>query len=132
MYQRYDPAVPDCLAEQLYEFAVADRVKELFKVKVYAVFIAVVDDFLRFLHGLVCAASRTEAVARIRELRFVHLAQYLGYGLLDYAVYYGGYAELARLSSLFGYLYPPYGIGAVTSAKQTFGQFILVFPQIWQ
>ena len=110
----------------------ADRVKELFEVKVYAVFISAVDDFLRLLQCLVRAPSRSEAVACLRELRFVHQAQNLGYGLLDYAVNHGGYAELARLASFFGYLYPPYGIGAVASAKQTFSYFFLVFPQIWQ
>ncbi len=110
----------------------ADRVKELFEVKVYAVFISAVDDFLRLSQCLVRAPSRSEAVACLRELRFVHQAQNLGYGLLDYAVNHGGYAEPARLASLFGYLYPPYGIGAVASAKQTFSYFFLVFPQIWQ
>ena len=130
MYQRYDPAVFDGLAQQLYQFAVADSVKELLKVKVYAAFIAAIDDFLRFLHGLVRAPSRAEAVARIRELRLIHQAQYLGYGLLDDAVHYGGDAELSRLSSFFGYLYPPCWVGAVASAEQTFCQFILVFTQV--
>ena len=110
----------------------ADRVKELFKVKVYAVFISAVDDFLRLSQCLVRAPPRSEAVACLRELRFVHQAQYLGYGLLDYAVNHGGYAELTRLASFFGYLYSPYGIGAVASAKQTFSYFFLVFSQIWQ
>ena len=108
----------------------ADRVKELFEVKVYAVLISAVDDFLRLSQCLVRAPSRSEAVACLRELRFVHQAQYLGYGLLDDAVNHGGYAELARLASLFGYLYPPYGIRAVAFAKQTFGYFILVSTQI--
>lgn len=49
MYQRDDSAVLDCPAKQLYQLAVVDRVKELFEVKVYAVFIAVVDDFPRAL-----------------------------------------------------------------------------------
>ena len=67
----------------------AYRIKELLKVKVYAVFIAFIDDFLRLLQGLVRASSRAEPVTRFRELRFVYQAQYPGYGLLDDAVYYG-------------------------------------------
>lgn len=63
VYQRYDTAVFDCFAHQLYQRAVADCVKELLKVKVYAVFIVIVDDFLRFLQCLVCTPSRAEAVA---------------------------------------------------------------------
>ena len=78
------------------------------------------------------APSRAEAVACLREFRFVHQAQHLGYGLLDDAVNNGGYAELARLASILGYIYPPYGIGAVASALQTFSYFILVFSQIWK
>ena len=77
-----------------------------------------------------CAPSWAEAVACSRKFRFVHQAKHLRYGLLDYAVNNGGYAELARLASLFGYLYPPYGIRAVSSAKQTFSYFFLVFTQI--
>ena len=52
--------------------------------------------------------------------------------MLDYAVNHGGYAELARRAAFFVDLYPPYGIGAVASAKQTFSYFFLVCPQIWQ
>ena len=89
----------------------ADRVKELFEVKGYAVFISAVDDFLRLSQCLVRAPSRSEAVACLRELRFVHQAQNLGYGLLDYAVNHGGYAEPARLAYLFGYLYLLTGLG---------------------
>lgn len=63
VYQRYDSAVLDCLAKQLYQLAVVGRVKELFEVKVYAASIAVIDDFLRSLQGLVRAPSRSEAVA---------------------------------------------------------------------
>ena len=93
VYQRYDPAVFNLLAKKLYQLAVADRVKELLKVKVYAVFIAVINDFLRLLQSLMRAASRAEAVACFRELWFVHQTQHLGYGLLDDAVYYGGDTE---------------------------------------
>ena len=100
--------------------------------RIYTVFIAVVDDFLRLLQSLVRAPPRSEAVARFRKLRLVHYAQYLGYGLLGNTVNHGGYAELARLTSLFEYLYPTYGIGAVTAAQQTFSYFFLVFSQVWQ
>ena len=130
VYQRYDPAVFDCLAKQLYQLAVINCVEELLKVKVYAVFIAVIDDFLRLLHRLVRAPSRAEAVACLREFRFVHQAQHPGDVLLDDAVNHGGYAKLARLAAILGYLYPHYGIGAVASAHQTFSYFILVFSQV--
>ena len=70
--------------------------------------------------------------ARFRELWLVHQAKHLGYGLLDDAVYYGGYTKLPSLAFLFGYLYPSYWIGAIASAKQTFSYFVLVFSQVWQ
>lgn len=63
VYQRYDYAVIDCLPEQLHQLAVVDCVKELFKVKGYAVFTAVVNDCLQSLQSLVGAPSRAEAVA---------------------------------------------------------------------
>ena len=103
----------------------ADRVKELFEVKVYAVFISAVDDFQRLSQCLVRAPSRSEAVLVSENFGSYTRLENLGYGLLDYAGSTGGYAELAPLASFFGYLYPPYGIGAVASNEQTFSYFFL-------
>lgn len=83
-----------------------------------------------------CAPIALSGIGPLPRLPFgdatamLHQAQYLVYGLLYDTVYYGGDAEQSRLSSTFGYLDPPYGIGAVASAKQTFSRFILVFPLV--
>ena len=74
MYQRYESSVLDGFAEKLYQPAVVDRVKELLKVKVNAVSVAVIDDCLCLLQGLMRAPSRAEAEAASRELWLVYQA----------------------------------------------------------
>ena len=130
--ERHDTSVLDGVRKELNKLALVHRIKELLQVEIYTVHVAVVDDSLRALQGLVCAPARAETIAPVREFRLVHQAQYLRYGLLDDAVNNGGNAELAHLASVLGDFYPADGIRTVLAVQQTFNYFHLVASQIWE
>ena len=128
--ERHNTSVLDGVRKELHKLALVHRIKELLQVEVYAVLVAIVDDFLRSPQGLVGAPAWAEAIASVRELRLIHQAQYLRNGLLDDAVNHGGYAELTHLATVLGYLHPANGIGTELPVKQTFNYFHLVASQV--
>ena len=93
-------------AEDFYDFAMAHRIEEAFKVKVYYIYVAFADYPLRSSQGVMASSSRTEAVARLGELVLIDGSQYLVYGLLHQTVYYCRYSQQAHLAVVFGYFYP--------------------------
>ena len=97
------------MRQEFYQIALVDRIKELLKVDTHGIFIPFVQYLLRPSQRIVCATSRTEAKAPITELRFIHRAKHLRYGLLDYTVDRSRDAQLARLSVVFGDFDPAYG-----------------------
>lgn len=68
MYKTDHSAVFDGTAENFYEFAMAYSVEEAFKVKVYYIYVTLVDYPLRSTKCVMTSSSRTEAVARLGEL----------------------------------------------------------------
>ncbi len=84
---RYDLPV-HVSRQQLYQLLVVDRVEELFQcLSPRSIYSRQLIDFLAFCNVGLRAPSRAEAVACLREFRFVTPAQHLGYwDLLDDAV----------------------------------------------
>ena len=70
----------------------AHGVEEAFKVKVYYIYVTLVDYPLRSTKCVMASSSRTEAVARLGELVLIDGSQYLVYGLLHQTVYYCRYS----------------------------------------
>ena len=86
MYKTDHSAVFYRTAEDFYEFAMAHRVEEAFKVKVHYIYVAIVDYPLRSTKCVMASSSRSEAVARHGELVLIDGNQYLVYGLLVLSV----------------------------------------------
>lgn len=107
-------------------------VEKAFEVKVYHIYVAVVDYPLIPSQCIMATSSRTEAVAVFRELVIIDWGQYLVYGLLHQTVNYCGYSQEAHLAFVFGYLYPPGQVRAVCAAKQGTNKLIPVSQKPWE
>ena len=91
VYKRDNPHVLDCLEENFYELAMADRIKEAIKIQVDYVLVAVRNYGLRLFQRIMTATPRTEAEAVPAELFLIDGSQNLVDGLLHHAVYHGRY-----------------------------------------
>ena len=79
----------------------AHGIEEAFKVKVYHIYVAVVDYPLRSSQCVMASSLRTEAVARLEELVLIDGSQYLIDGLLHQTVHYCRYSQQAHLAVVF-------------------------------
>lgn len=126
MYKTDHSAVFDGTAENFYEFAMAYSVEEAFKVKVYYIYVTLVDYPLRSTKCVMASSSRTEAVARLGELVLIDGSQYLVYGLLHQTVYYCRYSQQAHLAIVFGYFYPFHWVRTVRTVHQGTDKQVLI------
>ena len=78
MYKTDYSAVFYSAAEDFYEFAMAHGIEEAFKVKVYDIYVAIIDYLLRSQQCIIASSSRTEAVAHPRELVLINRGSVLG------------------------------------------------------
>ena len=69
VYKADNSAVFYRAVEDFYELAMAHGVEEAFKVKVYYIYVTLVDYPLRSTKCVMASASRTEAVARLGDWR---------------------------------------------------------------
>ena len=93
MYKTDHSAVFYRTTEDFYEFAMAHGVEEAFKVKVYYIYVTLVDYPLRSTKCVMASSSGTEAVACLGELVLIDGSQYLVDGLLHQTVYYCRYSQ---------------------------------------
>lgn len=90
MYKADHSAVFNSTAEDFYEFAMINGIKEALKVKVYYVCIACIDYLLSSSYRIMAASFRTKALTSPGELFLIDRAQNLVNGLLHQTVHYRG------------------------------------------
>ena len=128
MYKADYSAVLYCAAKDFYEFAMTYRIEEAFKVKVYYIYVAVIDYTLSSSKRIMATFPRTEAIARLRELVLIDWGQRLADGLLHQTVYYRWDAQKAQIAVVLGHLCPLDWVWAVCAARQGTHEFILIGP----
>ena len=102
MYKADYSAVLYCAAKDFYEFAMTYRIEEAFKVKVYYIYVAVIDYTLSSSKCIMATFPRTEAIARLRELVLIDWGQRLADGLLHQTAITVGMPKRRRLPLSLG------------------------------
>ena len=132
MYKADNSVVFYRTAEDFYELAMAHGVEEAFKVKVYYIYVTLVDYPLHSTKCVMASSSRTEAVARLGELALIDGSQYLVDGLLHQTVYHCGYSQQAHPAIVFGYFHPLDWVQTVRAFHQGTDGHILIGQEPWE
>jgi hypothetical protein len=110
--------VADVPAQTVHQHVVVHAIEEFLQINVHDDVPSTGHELFGLRQRIVCAASGSESVARLREGRIEDAFQHLQHRLLNQPIHNRGNAQLSHSTAGFGDLHPTHRLRLVTAVQQ--------------